>query len=98
MTGGAFRNTSGALAKSTKSIRQADIDPNGDGKITISGDELASLGIDGMAYIRQLPDGGGNGRLYAVYAADGTRLRLYGDRKTATRVIRENGLVPASLH
>ncbi len=68
-----------------------------DHNVTMTRDDLASLGIDGLAYIKAISSDNGKSS-YAVHAADGTRLQLYADRNTAVAVVRQNGLTAMSLH
>lgn len=63
----------------------------------ISQGDLAVLGLQGVAYVRpfETPEGVG---IFAIHAADGTRLALAATEAQALSAIREHELEPVSLH
>ncbi len=57
---------------------------------------LATLGLGALAYIRPIIVDGN--AAFAVHAADGQSLAVFGDRELAATVIRQNDLQPLSVH
>ncbi len=55
----------------------------------------ASL-LDRVAYIKPVSNEGAT--VYAVHAADGTRIAIIGDRETAYAAVRQHELEPMSVH
>lgn len=72
----------------------------------ITPEALAALGAPHMVYVRpvkaaELPDVSGlpeNAELYAVHAADGTRMAVLTSRDAAFYIARENDMMPVSVH
>lgn len=62
----------------------------------ISPRDLMALGIQGIAYVRPLV--ADDRTVYAVHAADGSRIAIFDDRDLAIATMRENGLEPVSVH
>ncbi len=62
----------------------------------ISVQDLAALGLQDVAYVKAERQDGQT--LFAVYAADGTRLAMMPKRETAIAVVRQNDLEPLSVH
>lgn len=63
----------------------------------MSQSDLAVLGLQGIAYIRpfETPEGV---PVFAIHAADGTRLALAATKAQAYGAIREHELEPVSVH
>lgn len=59
--------------------------------------DLAVLGLQGVAYVRPYvtPEGAS---VFAIHAADGTRLALAANEALALSAIREYELEPVSVH
>ena len=59
--------------------------------------DLAVLGLQGVAYVRPLktPEGAA---VFAINAADGTRLAIAATEAQAVAAIREHELEPVSVH
>jgi hypothetical protein len=57
---------------------------------------LALLGVEHMAYIKQVIHEKGNG--FAVFAADGTRLAIFPTHESAHFMARKNNLELVSVH
>ncbi|MDR0662312.1 MAG: DUF1150 domain-containing protein [Holosporales bacterium] len=63
----------------------------------ITPQELASLGVANVAYIKPIRlDKERNG--FALYAADGTMIGFSASQDTALRAARRNHLIPQNLH
>jgi hypothetical protein len=62
----------------------------------ISAQELAVLGMQDMAYVKQVMVDGVCG--CAIHAADGTQVALVADRDLAFAIVRQNELEPVSVH
>jgi len=62
----------------------------------LSASELAVLGLQHLAYVKQVTVEGTEG--YGIFAADGTQMALVGDRDIAFAVVRQNELMPVSVH
>jgi hypothetical protein len=62
----------------------------------LSAAELAVLGMQHLAYVKQVSVEGTEG--YGIFAADGTQMALVGDRDLAFAVVRQNELQPVSVH
>ena len=62
----------------------------------ISRQQLASLGLNDVAYVKDVEVDGGTA--FAVFAADGQQLGVMPDRDTAIAAARENGLAPVTIH
>ena len=58
--------------------------------------DLATLGLQGVAYVRTVPTEGGIG--YMIHAADGTEIGVAQSFDLAVASIRQNDLEPVSLH
>ena len=63
---------------------------------TISAQDLMVLGLNQMAYIRPVVENGQH--LFAVHAADGTRLGLLPTRDMAVGALLQHELEPVALH
>jgi hypothetical protein len=61
----------------------------------LSPSELAALGMQHLAYVKQVTVEGNEG--YGIFAADGTQMGLVGDRDLAFAVVRQNELQPVSV-
>ncbi len=64
--------------------------------ITVTTDELAKLGVNSVAYIKQRTVD--NKKMWFIYAAEGTELAYTDDEKKAISLILDNELVPVSVH
>jgi hypothetical protein len=62
----------------------------------ISTQDLMVLGLNQIAYIRPVVEDGQH--VFAVHAADGTRLGLMPTRDMALSALLQNDLEPAALH
>jgi hypothetical protein len=62
----------------------------------ISTQDLMVLGLNQLAYIRPVVENGQH--LFAVHAADGTRLGLLPTRDIAVSALLEHDLEPVALH
>ena len=62
----------------------------------MSANDLAMLGMQHIAYVKQVEVDGNPG--FAIHAADGTQMALIGDRDIAFAVVRQNELEPVSVH
>ena len=62
----------------------------------MSPNELASLGINYVAYVKPITVDGV--RAFGIYGADGQQLGVSSRRDHALEAIRENDLEPLSLH
>jgi len=62
----------------------------------ISAAQLAQLGMQQVAYVKQVVVDGNRG--FAIHAADGTPMAVAGDRDVAIAAILEHELVPAQVH
>ena len=62
----------------------------------LSANELAMLGMQHLAYVKEVVVEGASG--YGIFAADGTQMALVGDRDLAFAVVRQNELQPVSVH
>lgn len=58
--------------------------------------ELASLGVQDLAYVKRVVIDGATG--YAVHAADGTEIALLPDREIAFATVRQHDMQPVSVH
>lgn len=65
-------------------------------QFTVSPQDLMALGLDEVAYIRTVVENGQ--KLFAVHAADGTRLGLMPTRETAVGAMLQNDLELVPLH
>lgn len=64
--------------------------------IELSPQDFAALGVDQLAYVKQIMR---DGELrFEVHAADGTAVALLDSWEVAYAAVRENGLVPVSVH
>ena len=61
----------------------------------ISPQDLLSLGVEQMAYIR--PASMNGSMVFAIHAADGTPLAFHADQATARALTRQNELEPLTL-
>jgi hypothetical protein len=62
----------------------------------ISAAQLAQLGMQQVAYVKQVTVNGAQG--FAIHAADGTPMAVAGDRDVAIAAILQHEMVPALLH
>jgi hypothetical protein len=62
----------------------------------ISTDDLLSLGMKDVAYLKDVPVDGGT--VVGIFAANGQQLALLPDRNAAIATAVENGLAPVTLH
>ena len=62
----------------------------------ISAAQLAQLGMQQVAYVKQVEVDGNQG--FAIHAADGTPMAVAGDREVAIAAILEHEMVPAQVH
>ena len=62
----------------------------------ISAAQLAQLGMQQVAYVKQVVVDGNQG--FAIHAADGTPMAVAGDREVAIAAILEHEMVPAQVH
>jgi hypothetical protein len=62
----------------------------------ITTDDLLSLGMKDVAYLKDIQVDGGTA--VAIFAANGQQLALLPDRNTAIAAAVENGLAPVTLH
>lgn len=62
----------------------------------ISPDQLAQLGLGGLAYVKPVTVDGVAG--YAIHAADGRPMALVPEREVALAAILQNEMVPALVH
>ncbi|HEV2336355.1 MAG TPA: DUF1150 family protein, partial [Stellaceae bacterium] len=58
--------------------------------------ELGLLGMNDVAYVKPILDNGAE--VYAVHAADGTRIAVIANRDLAFAVVRQNDMEPVSVH
>jgi hypothetical protein len=58
--------------------------------------ELAGLGLQRLAYVKQVTVEGMPG--YGIFAADGTQMAVVDDRDMAFAVVLQNELQPVSVH
>ena len=61
-----------------------------------SSQDFAVLGIQSMAYLRQITVDGTPG--FGIFAADGTQLAFAPSRALAVAAVREHDLEPVSVH
>lgn len=62
----------------------------------ITAEELAKIGVNSVAYIRQrVVD---NKDMWFIYAAEGTELAYTDDKNKAISLILDNELIPVSVH
>lgn len=81
-----------------------------DQTIRMSNQDFATLGAGSLAYVREMSDGEANEiatltglpvrglKLFALHAADGTRMAVTDSIETARESALENDLVTVSLH
>ncbi len=62
----------------------------------ISTAQLAQLGMQQIAYVKQVMVNGEMG--FAIHAADGTPMAVAGDRDVAVAAILQHEMVPAQVH
>jgi len=62
----------------------------------LSARELGLLGMNDVAYIKRVVDDGTE--VFAVHAADGTRIAVLANRDLAFVVVRQNDMEPVSVH
>lgn len=63
---------------------------------TVTPQDLMALGLNEVAYIRPVVENGQ--KLFAVHAADGTRMGLMPTREIAIGALVQNDLEPVPLH
>ncbi len=62
----------------------------------ISTRDFALLGVEDVAFVKPVEV---DGKIaYAIHAADGTEIGIFGDRKVAFSAIRQHDLEPLSVH
>ena len=61
----------------------------------MSAQDLRSLGLGQLAYVKPITLDGGQG--FAVHAADGTRLAILATREAAVMAARQNDMEPIEL-
>lgn len=61
----------------------------------ISRQELAALGLNNLAYVKDVEVDGGTA--FAIFAANGQQLAIMPDREEAIAAAWENGLAPVTL-
>jgi hypothetical protein len=59
--------------------------------------ELGLLGMQDVAYVKRVIDGGG-GEAFAVHAADGTQIAVLANRDLAVVVVQQHDREPVSVH
>lgn len=65
-------------------------------KKNISADDLAKLGVNTVAYIKQkIVD---RRKMWFIYAAEGTELAYTDDENKAISLVIDNELIPVSVH
>jgi hypothetical protein len=62
----------------------------------ISTEDLLSLGMKDVAYLKDVEVDGGT--VVGIFAANGQQLALLPDRNAAIAIAVENGLAPVTLH
>ena len=62
----------------------------------ISREDLMILGVNDVAYVKPVVADGN--KVYAVHAADGTRISIMTDRDLAFAAIRSHDMEPVSVH
>ena len=62
----------------------------------LSQHDFAKLGLEWLAYVKPMVEE--DCQLFAIHAADGRRIAVLSDEATAFALIREQEMVPASLH
>ena len=67
-----------------------------EGMRQLSSRELVMLGMNDVAYVRPVIEDGAE--VFAVHAADGTRMALIPNRDLAFAVVRQNDMEPVSVH
>jgi len=70
--------------------------PARDDERTITAQQLAALGLNDLAYVKDVEVDGGTA--FAIFAANGQQLAIVPDRETAIAAAWENGLAPVTLH
>lgn len=77
-----------------------------DGFDGITPEAFATLGAPSIVYVRplstseiqEIPGAPEGAELYAVHAADGTRMAILSSRTAAFTVAREHEMIPVSVH
>lgn len=62
----------------------------------ISRQQLATLGLNNLAYVKDVEVDGGTA--FAIFAANGQQLAIMPDREAAVAAAWENGLAPVTVH
>jgi hypothetical protein len=62
----------------------------------LSARELGLLGMNDVAYVKRVIEDGTE--VFAVHAADGTRMAVIPNRDLAFAVVRQNDMEPVSVH
>lgn len=62
----------------------------------ISRQDLAALGLNNLAYVKNVEVDGGTA--FAIFAANGQQLAILADRNEAIAAAWENGLAPVTIH
>ena len=65
-------------------------------KKDITADDLAKLGVNTVAYIKQKIVG--HRKMWFIYAAEGTELAYTDDENKALSLVIDNELIPVSVH
>jgi len=58
--------------------------------------EFALFGMQDLAYVKQVTVN--DATAFAIHAADGTQVGVFGDRETAFAALRQHELEPVSVH
>lgn len=77
-------------------MTQASTNHDADAPFEISQEDLGTLGLNQVAFIKPVREE--DGERFVVHAADGTAVRLFPSRELAELAIRQNDLQPVSLH
>jgi len=67
-----------------------------EGMRQLSPRELVMLGMNDVAYVKRVVEDGTE--VFAVHAADGTRMAVIPNRDLAFAVVRQNDMEPVSVH
>jgi len=67
-----------------------------EGMRQLSARELVMLGMNDVAYVKRVIEDGTE--VFAVHAADGTRMAVIPNRDLAFAVVRQNDMEPVSVH
>lgn len=67
-----------------------------DSSAAVSPRDLATAGLNSMAYIRPMTEKGM--QFFAIHAADGTQLSVVESRDLAEAAVRQHDMEPVSVH